>query len=534
MVDDPNRPNNNDSFIDEDDFLAAERMDDASHADKGGKLDFKEIWQQNASLKIFAIVAGLAIFLIAFMVFGSDDKPAENSIVRQTADVSQPPGTAELSPAYEDAVRQSNTQIAENAVATGGSAIPTPIARPSERIEAPVQIEQNDPLSEWRREAEARRQERQKEQEEKEAQVELEQQNQAPSLPEVKQPEPSFAPQQQQVAQNPPLPTAPTPDMINTIAQQMNQQMSSILETQIPKESIVVSMNIQPGYDIKKYFPPAEENAARTSTTSSSATAATQNNAIAQPKPIVQAGTIAYAQILTQANSDVPGPVLAEIASGPLTGGRAIGQFQVAQRHLVLQFNRIMKDGVEYTVQAYALDPGTTLPAVVTNIDNHYFSRVFLPAASRFIQGFAQAAVQQDQSVVVVGDSVVTNSQNKLNTRQQVLQGANEGAREVSQILERNADRPITISVAAGTRIGFLFVSSVFDPNAMQNQIPQNGMYPGQQQGSSSFANYAGQAYGAYNAYQQQQQNPYGTQQYQGSGNLNYMTTPQTRPVSLQ
>lgn len=537
MVDDPNTPDenngfheheeNHDTFFEEgDDFLAAERYDEGDFTPNktSEKLNFKEVWEKNPSVKIFAVVAGVAFLLIGYMVFGgSSEKKEDFSVVRQTGDVSQPPGTAELPPAYEEAVRQESERRAEQALASQGSSIPTPIARPSERIEAPVQVEEVDPLSAWRREAEARRAE-EKQQKETE-QLTLEDLTKQPDLPPVSEntqapptaggyPPPGGFQPQAAVPQNPPLPTSPSPEMIQALAQQMGQQMQTVMETQIPRESVVVSMNIQPGYNMVKYFPPEEEaqqGAARNAQGGVQNASGRNMPPQEQPLPIVQAGTIAYAQILTEANSDVPGPVLAEVASGPFVGGRAIGQFQVAQEHLVLQFSRIVKDGKEYPIQGFALDPGTTLPGIVSRIDNHYFQRVFLPAAARFVQGFADAATRTASETVVTSGTVVTTNQNKLNTKEQVFEGMNRGAQEVSRVLEQGAQRPRTVIVYAGTRIGLLFLSSVFDPNAV-NGAAQQGNIPGQPASGNTFSNYsqAGQAaYNAYNSYANPNQGSY-------------------------
>lgn len=553
MVDDPNKTESG-SFLDDEDFLAADAPVTETIAEKR---NLKEIWDQTPSLKIFAVVAGIAFIVILYMVFsGGDDAQNDSSNVRPTADISQPPGTAELPPAYEEAVRQANTQSAEMAAQTGGSAIPTPIARPSERIEAPVQVEEADPLSEWRREAESRRMERQQEEDSAAAAAVAP----PPALPSFESSQTNTGNFTQQQPQNapPPLPTAPTPDQISAITQQLQQFMGqNVIEPQTPKESVVVRLNIEPGYDMKKYFP----DTGKAQNTPAASNGSGQNNSAAaapKPKPIIDAGTIAYGQILTQANSDVPGPVLAEVASGPLVGGRAIGQFSTARQHMVVQFNKVVKDGVEYPVQAFALDPATTLPGVVTDVDNHYFRRVFLPAAASFIEGFAEAATRTDTDVVVTNGTVITNNTNDLDTRQELLQGVNEGARELTNIIDQQADRPITIKIAAGTRIGLLFLSSVFDPNAQQNQLGQNpygqnqygqnqyGQNPyGQQQGfGQNFLNTAGQAYNAYNAYnnsgynngynQNQGYNSYGQAGAAGSFAAGQQAQPTTQTNTLQ
>ncbi len=175
---------------------------------------------------------------------------------------------------------------------------------------------------------------------------------------------------------------------------------------------------------------------------------------------LYSAGDISYAQVITQANSDIPGPVLAYLASGSLAGGRMIGQFSVSDEKLVMTFNTIVKDKKEYAVNAIALDPETTLPGVASGVDRHYFSRVILPGAVEFIQGFASAVVQQGTSVSVEGETV-TSSQNDLDTEEELLAGFEEAANEFADIVDQETNRPITVRVDPGTRIGVLFLEKV-------------------------------------------------------------------------
>jgi intracellular multiplication protein IcmE len=494
-----------DPFLEGDDeLLAATRGND----DEGSqKQNLKQILEQNPSLKFFGLVAGGAVLLISFMVFGGDSKgpsDEEVSAIGGSSTVSQAPGTAALPPAYEEAVRQANKSNADLQAAIGGSSIPTPIAKPTERIEAPVQEETgSDPLSEWRRQAEARKAEREQTEEMRRAAGAVpslpvtprQRAGNMPSLPtgsgygrttgigggeqvpaqQYQQAGQYLPPQQQQQPQHPPLPLVASNEQITQISQGLMQQLQTVLEAQTLKDSPVIRMNIEPGYNMQKHFPPEPTPAA---IAAARTTAAQQAAASVVRKPIIPAGTIAYAQILTEANSDVPGPVLAEIASGPLAGGRALGTFQRAEEHLTLQFNMIIKDGVEYAAQGVALDPGTTLPGVASDVNNHYITRVMLPAAASFISGFAEAATQKDTTTVVSNGTVVTDSTTDLDTGEELLKGVNEGAQKVSEIIDDNAERPITVRVYAGTRIGILFVSSVKDPRALaEQQAEQAGQY---------------------------------------------------------
>lgn len=487
MVDDPNTQDDG-FFLEDENMLAA---DPEMGGEPGARPSVKEIWKNNPSLKIFAVVAGLAILLISYVVFGSSDDTDQQqdvSIVAPTKSVTQAPGTAELPPAYEDAVRQASEKRVEEALATGGSALPTPIARPAERIEAPVEVAEKDPLSEWRREAEARRAERKKE-EVKETTPEpapIPQLPLTPPAPTVLQNTTTAEPV---VAPPPPLPTGPTPEQVQAYMQTMQQQVQTVMETQVPKESVLIKMNIDAAARAGTATPAAA--------TASAASAAATSAAVAAPKPIITAGTIAYAQTLTEANSDVPGPILAEIASGPLVGGRAIGTFQVAEDKLVLQFNRIVKDGVEYQVQTFALDPATTLTAMSTDVNRHYFSRIVLPAAARFVESFADAATQQDSTTVISNGTVVTTSQDKLDTKEQVFKGLKEAGQQASDVIDEDSERPITVKVAMNTRIGILFTEAVYDAKTQANMNQQQQ----QQFGQTVFnATPMGQAYNLINS----------------------------------
>lgn len=188
------------------------------------------------------------------------------------------------------------------------------------------------------------------------------------------------------------------------------------------------------------------------------------------PEPTVQeilipAGTIVYAQTLVEANTDAPGPVLARISSGVLNGYRILGTFSSQERFLTLNFNTVVIDGVSYGVNAIAIDPKTTLPAVATEVDRRYLSRFILPAAASFIEGLGSAIAQRESTTVTIDGSVVTSSTRDLNTREELASGLEAGTRVIARDLEREGSRiqPM-IKVHAGTPIGVLFLQPVIKP----------------------------------------------------------------------
>jgi intracellular multiplication protein IcmE len=460
--DNPNDLSSHDPLnFDEDDALFAQedRLNENHDEPRGPSLS--EIIHNNPSLKIFGVVLVLGIFLIVFMVFGGSEEP-NPSVVNAPGSVSQPPGTAQLPPAYEEAVRTASEQRAVNAELTGGSAFPTPIGTP-ERIEAPPVVENVDPLAEWRRAAEERANERRQQVDITEpASVNPIQIAEPPPAPIIQQ-QPVVV-QQQQPPAPPPLPTGPNEQDITAMQQRFTQQMQTVMEAQVPYAFNLMTQGIPTGFE-----PVSAESqrAAAQAATQNAQSNAAQNNA---PRLIIAAGTVGYAQTLIEANSDVPGPILAELASGPLSGARLIGSFQMASnRYLTLRFTRAIYKGREYSIDAYALDPQTTLGAIATDVDRHYFSRIVIPAAARFLQGYAQAVSQRGTTVVVNNSSTIA-SQEPLDGKEQAIMGASEAINQVSNIVQQDlANRPVTVKVATGTRIGLLFVSAV---TTASNQNP--------------------------------------------------------------
>jgi len=177
---------------------------------------------------------------------------------------------------------------------------------------------------------------------------------------------------------------------------------------------------------------------------------------------LLEPGRIEYAQLITEANTDAPGPVLAVLASGPLAGSRLIGTFSATDDYLTLTFGTIVVDGEALSTNAVALDPATSKPGVITEIDRKYFQRVILPAAAAFIEGIGGAIAESGSTTVSAGAGTTTSAENDLDTRQEFFKGVEEASGKVSEILDEDGSkvRPM-LRVAAGAHLGLLFTEPV-------------------------------------------------------------------------
>lgn len=419
--------NNDDLDNDEFENDGFDEFDDNSE----GSGTLGELVQSNPMVKIGIVLGAAALIFGTIILFGGEEEKASFSNVGQAPDMTAVPGTDEVTPVYAEAIQDENQQNLEEAIASQGSAIPIPIEPPVGRLPITEDNEnQEDPLQRWRRLQQER------------LQRELEQRQviEPTALPEDNG-------QQEQ---------------INALAEAMSSQMQSILERQ--GGYTLSHMNLT---NEKEFFE-SLENAGEEELDGEDIDGefvgelgeGEQAEVI-----IVPAGEIEYGQIITEANSDVPGPVLAEIASGPLSGSRMLGSFQVENDLIRLTFNVIVIDGQSYPIDAIALDPATTLPGMATDVDHRYLQRIVLPAAAAFIEGAASAISESGRTNVTIEGDTVAEETEETDTEQEIATGIEEAGQEIRDIVEEmNEDTEPLVIIASGTPMGILFLEPVTMP----------------------------------------------------------------------
>jgi intracellular multiplication protein IcmE len=421
------------------------------------KSSLKDAWQGNPLLKIGAIILVVAVAIGGYITLTKpnpiDTAKSLVGDVPAAEAVKSTPGKDVTDKKYTQAIQQRNQQRAEVAAATGSSAIPTPVATAKgQGIEIP-QVTSNsssDPLQEWKRNVEARR----VKSDEANADDPLEN---APLQPDLV---PMVQPIHPQVVMK----------MDPQAATALAQQMRTVIASQVPGKPKLVSVTGVPSAYAKKIEVDEAEKAATAAQATggsagvggndNSATAETEGKA-AVIKVIVPAGQIAYAQLLTELNSDIPAPVLATIMSGPLTGGRALGKMTTKDEYIVITFDRIIKDDVSYKVNGIALDEATTLPAQQTSVDHHYFSRIILPAAAKFVEDYGSAVSQTGTTTTTTSGGGVATDQPKPTAKESLYKGLEGASKDIGSVIEEGSKRPLTVHIARGTTMGVLFLETV-------------------------------------------------------------------------
>lgn len=430
---------NNDDFEDDDDALDFDDtgFDEFDGSEGGNTLG--DLWRNNPAFKIGVVVVGFIVVIIIITMLSGDKEQSVQSRLPNAPDVAARPGDQGDSPAYIEALVDENTERFEQAYSSGGSAIPTPINTPDPILSlADRAEEEEDPLQRWRRLQELQlRKERKAQEEETARNLALAGQG----FNEVTGPSP------EEIANR--------NNALQAMADSMAAQMQSILDN---NSTVQVSSMYFTGPEYLEQLAFQEEAEAQ------AAAAETEQEAAGQ-KTLVPAGQIAYAQLITEANSDVPGPVLAEIMSGPLRGSRMLGSFQVQKELLSLQFNTVVIDEVSYGIDAIALDPGTTLAGMATDVDHHYLKRIVLPMAAAFIEGTADAIANTGRTDITIQGETVSTEEEAADNEQQIATGITEAGSELSEILDDMAgDLEVTVIVASGTPMGVLFTQAMTVP----------------------------------------------------------------------
>jgi hypothetical protein len=274
-----------------------------------------------------------------------------------------------------------------------------------------------------------------------------------------------------------------TPEEAKEAAKTLLDQMRVIISAQTPPKSdnAVITPETSPYSKFKAESQTKEAAAAKNGSTTQggassgvvggaaagAAGAAAAEEGESEKQTIVPAGSIAYAQLLTELNSDIMGPALVQILSGPFAGGRAIGKVKVKEEfneYMVLTFTTLVKDGVSYKMNGIAMDENTTLTGQATDVDHHYLDRIILPAAAKFVEGYGGAIAKTGSTVAPPtgqGAEPITVAQPKPTPKESLFKGLEESTKTIGQIIGKGAERPVTVKIAKGTTMGIFFVDPV-------------------------------------------------------------------------
>lgn len=383
-------------------------------------------------------VVGVSL-VVANMLGGSkQQRPADLAAqvsVGGAPSVSSVPGTSD-SARHNELVQEANRRKAKEAMESGGSAVPRLTANPD-----PNQKDPFDLISKRPEEAASGN-------------------GVIPVAPVAQQ-----APAQQQAAE-PVQRQAPAPKaQARALDQrQVEQAMAGLLASWTPSGQGMETDHTGKGAqksgqgEAGAYAPSAAQSAAAPKASS------TQSQSGAS----VKAGHIMHAVIVTAVNSDEPGPVMAEIVSGPFAGSRLLGSFELPEngQNVVLKFDVLSMPSMNKSVpiKSFAVEPNTGRTALSSDVDNHYAQRYGVLMAASLMKGYAQAISQSGSTQTTsigfggVGSTTTFPTLDAKKTNRVAL---GEVGSELGSAMKGNFNRPPTVTLNSGTPVGILFMKDV-------------------------------------------------------------------------
>lgn len=186
------------------------------------------------------------------------------------------------------------------------------------------------------------------------------------------------------------------------------------------------------------------------------------------PKVLAVAGVdIYYALSRTAINSDLPGPVVVDVVTGPLKGAVLIGAYTLPKNAsaTVLSFktaSNVPGASASIAIDAIAVDVATTSYGIASDVDHHSLERWGSLLGASFLKGAGKAVTAMGQNSNVISTPTQTVIQtDKLNTKQIVTAGLGEFGDQLSEEVKGGFNRPPTVTVKARQEMGILFLADV-------------------------------------------------------------------------
>lgn len=374
--------------------------------------------------RFLILIGGVAVGALAIYFFAAGDPATPPSDIRVPPNgMRNVPGSNAPTPDMRRMIDEADRARQERAQQGGGSALPTVVAQPI----APVDLPDED-------------------------------RNRQGDLNGLQRPDPPVA---RPVITPPVLPVAPV--MAQPVVNQVDDNLAELMKRQMEQ---IAKLGFGPA-DVKYHYKDTgPANGASVSQAQTAAGAAVDAidplSGLKLPLP----GTILYAEMVSTANSDAPGPILARVAQGEFAGATLIGTFETKRDALVLTFRTMtvqnLRDGTEINksvqINAVGVDSKNIGTAMATDVDRHLLANVGFTAAAAFAQGFGQA-IGQSGSSIVQGSGGITITNPALTTRQQLYVAGGTAAGAAGAALNQAfGNRPATITVASGTPLGILFL----------------------------------------------------------------------------
>ncbi len=184
-----------------------------------------------------------------------------------------------------------------------------------------------------------------------------------------------------------------------------------------------------------------------------------------KPKQVKVAGSgdMVMCELRWEVNSDYNLPVFCDVVEPPLRPAIIVGSFEMTARQdgVLLRGNRIEFDDDSVPINAYGVDIKTdTSPLFDNNYDSHFLERTLARTSAAFMVPFVDFVV--DTTTTIADGSVVVSTPAITKTKDKIIGGVANVAKEFLPDLRRNANLPPTITIPNKYVVGMVMVSPVY------------------------------------------------------------------------
>ncbi|WP_426810475.1 DotG/IcmE/VirB10 family protein [Pseudomonas sp. WOUb67] len=182
---------------------------------------------------------------------------------------------------------------------------------------------------------------------------------------------------------------------------------------------------------------------------------------------LIKTGTIMYATLDAEVNTDDGGDVLATIRGGKWNGAKLIGKIEQAPDNIRVKFT-ILAPPVNdprptMRISAVALREDDAKQGIAETKDHHTMERYFALGAASLLSGYGRAYQQTAGTTIISPSGVVAQTTTEPSTKQVIGSSVGEMGTAIAGEVRRGFNRPATYATPANKGFGLFFLQDVHD-----------------------------------------------------------------------
>jgi len=180
-------------------------------------------------------------------------------------------------------------------------------------------------------------------------------------------------------------------------------------------------------------------------------------------KVIIKAGTIMYATLDSEVNTDDGGDVIATIRGGKWDGAKIIGRIEQGPNNIRLKFTTMapQDDRPTMRIDAVALREEDAKQGVAEKIDHHTLERYASLAVASLLAGYGRAYSTPSGTTIIGPGGIITTTTNEPTNKRVIGTTVGEMGQAIGQEIRRGFNRPTTYSIPAQKGFGLFFMQDV-------------------------------------------------------------------------